>query len=94
MVFFADGRSSRSGSQHRSNDGTNTPPQRPAPPATPKVQQPPAEPVETISDELLERRLKNIIEEYHKDCSGINEVCEDFKDSIPSTAFSKVVAIG
>lgn len=103
--LILDGRGSRSGSQHRSNDSNSSsltgPPSlrsSPAPsgtiaPSAPSLAVPKAAPV-AMDEEQLERRLKNILEEYLNECCTIEECDQDIKESLPPSALPKLVSKG
>lgn len=114
MSFRLEGRNSRSGSQHRSNDGLPGPSSlrgSPAPSVQPSVtpapvpQQPKAAvpPTATVvqqqaaiamDEEQLERKLKNILEEYLNECCTVDECDEDIKESLPASTLPKLVSYG
>lgn len=96
-----DGRGSRSGSQQRSNDRDrehNIISQRniPQPPITPSVPKPaptPA-PVEKMSQELLQRRMKNDLDEYLNDSCTIEEYMRDTDTLIAPADHPRLVEEG
>uniref|UniRef100_A0A1Y1NIM6 MI domain-containing protein n=2 Tax=Photinus pyralis TaxID=7054 RepID=A0A1Y1NIM6_PHOPY len=90
-----DGRGSRSGSQHRSRDNSTTPRNiAPSIPPTPKPSPaPPAPAPPVIDQDLLDRKIKNILDEY------LNEIClqdsnDEIKSSIPSEVLPQFISIG
>lgn len=101
--MFADGRGSRSGSQHRPHDNSQR--SKPIPisqqnvaksnPPAPKPAPRPVS-VEQISPQeqmgQLERKLKNILEEYLNDCYTVDECDEDIRTSLPPSALPKLVS--
>lgn len=93
------GGGSRSGSQHRSRDSSiasqrNIPSSQPIPVKMPSpvapVSVPPAAP--ELSDEALERRLKNMLEEYLNDLCAISISFEDIKDAISTSSGQLLVS--
>ncbi|KAF2880179.1 hypothetical protein ILUMI_25980 [Ignelater luminosus] len=96
------GQGSCSDSQHRSRDSSTAAQRKAAPapvPSIPKAQPltpnviPVAAPVE-LSPEYLERRIKNILEEYLNDCCSVQECEQDIKSSISPSALPQLVSYG
>lgn len=96
-----DGRGSRSGSQHRSHDNSQrskpmpTPQQslpKSNPQAAPKPRQPPVEQISSEHPDQLQRKIKNILEEYLNDCYTVTECEEDIRTSLPQSALSQLVS--
>lgn len=98
---FIDGRGSRSGSQHRLHDNSQRSKPIPTnqqsipknnPPPAPKPRQPPTEQISSEQSDQLQRKLKNILEEYLNDCYTVDECDEDIRTSLPPSALSKLVS--
>ncbi|KAJ8913562.1 hypothetical protein NQ315_017113 [Exocentrus adspersus] len=93
-----DGRGSRSGSQHRSNDSSASSSQRstPAPIAAPPVAPPklqPAQPapVPQLTEEQMERRINNSLDEYVTGSCTADEYFLDISSVIPPSYFPKMI---
>lgn len=68
-----------------------------APPATaPSVASQQQQPQSTIvlDEEQLERRLKNILEEYLNECCTVDECDQDIRESLPAEALPRLVSSG
>lgn len=93
-----DGRGSRSGSQHRSTERENSSSAAPkVAPTTissaPKPAQTPV-PVYTMTEEQLERHVKNNLDEYLNDSCTIDEYSQDTQATVPPSYFPRIVADG
>ncbi|RZC05037.1 eukaryotic translation initiation factor 4 gamma 3-like, partial [Asbolus verrucosus] len=93
-----DGRGSRSGSQHRSNerDSSLSSSQKTAPTTisnAPKAAQTPA-PSYNFTEEQLERHVKNNLDEYLNDSCSVEEYGQDTQTSVPPSYFPRMVADG
>ncbi|KRT79506.1 hypothetical protein AMK59_7397 [Oryctes borbonicus] len=97
---FEDGRGSRSGSQHRPHDSQRSKPvlapqqniSKNNPPVAPKPRPPPAEQISPEQLDQLERKIKNILEEYLNDYYTVAECDEDIRTSLPPSALPKLVS--
>lgn len=91
---YNDGRGSRSGSQHRSADRESSlPPTQKLPQAPPKVVQAQG-PAFTMSEEQLERHVKNNLDEYLNDSCTVEEYSQDTQSTVPPSYFPKMVTDG
>ncbi|KAK9709826.1 eIF4-gamma/eIF5/eIF2-epsilon [Popillia japonica] len=97
---FEDGRGSRSSSQQRPHDSQRSKPM-PAnqqniaknnPPVATKPQQPSVDQMSPELVEQLERKIKNILEEYLNDCYTVDECDEDIRTSLLPEMLSKLVS--
>jgi translation initiation factor 4G len=93
-----DGRGSRSGSQHRSTERENSSSAAPkVAPTTissaPKPAQTPV-PVYSMTEEQLERHVKNNLDEYLNDSCTIDEYSQDTQATVPPSYFPRIVADG
>ncbi|XP_044267926.1 eukaryotic translation initiation factor 4 gamma 1-like isoform X3 [Tribolium madens] len=92
---YNDGRGSRSGSQHRSAERESSlPPAQKLPqttmPTTPKA----AAQVPNMTEEQLERHMKNNLDEYLNDSCSIEEYSQDTQATVPQAYFPKLVTDG
>ncbi|KAK5645721.1 hypothetical protein RI129_004185 [Pyrocoelia pectoralis] len=93
---YEEGRGSRSGSQHRSRDNSATTQRNIPPTITPAPKPSPVLPIvpsPAIDPELLERKIKNILDEYLNDFC-LQDSNDDIKSSIPSEALPQFVSNG
>lgn len=99
-----DGRGSRSGSQHRDSGtlmrNTGPPPSMMSSnPPQPKPQQyqtavqpAPATPsVPKLSEEQIQRRIRNSLDEFITGCCTTTEYFQDISSTVPPSDYSKVV---
>ncbi|KAJ8971141.1 hypothetical protein NQ314_000873 [Rhamnusium bicolor] len=89
-----DGRGSRSGSQHRSNDSSASSSQRstPAPiiaPAAPKPAQ--SMPILQLTQEQMERRINNSLDEYVTGSCSVEEYFLDIGSVIPLSYYPQMI---
>lgn len=92
-----EGRGSRSGSQHRSNDSSASSSQRstPAPVvppmAPPKLQPVQPAPVQQMTEEQMERRINNCLDEYVTGSSSMSDYFLDISSVIPVSYFPRMI---
>ncbi|XP_018568899.1 eukaryotic translation initiation factor 4 gamma 1 isoform X2 [Anoplophora glabripennis] len=92
-----DGRGSRSGSQHRSNDSSASSSQRstPAPvmppTAPPKLQPAQPAPAQQMTEEQMERRINNCLDEYVTGSSSVDDYFLDISPVIPPSYFPRMI---